>query len=286
MGSLFKKTEEYYCAKGLKELSQGRLKSAEVEFTRGLKSHPKSFSLFANRANVWLLANDFKRAADDYREALSYLPRDGQNRWAILLKRGSCLVRCERYQEALKDLDAGLESAPKDASPSILAEGYFYRALVRMDEQGPRAFADAKKAVDLAPTEGRFRKLYADLEISQTSPEARELGQRGVEYLQSGQFEKALGCFEEMLALEPEHAKAWQLKGATLHQLKRYQEELAALDKSYQINGNEVALFNRASCYIALGKVPEAKRDLQAFLEIGTHQMTILQAQSMLSGLD
>ncbi len=48
-----------------------------------------------------------------------------------------------------------------------------------------------------------------------------KLGQQGSDHLQSGQTQKALECFEQLLALEPGHAKAWQLKGAAFHKLDR-----------------------------------------------------------------
>lgn len=284
MSSLFKKSEEQYCQDGLTELGRRRLKEAEAVFNKGIKAYPNSFALHANRANIWLLSSDYGRAVEDLTVAIENCPTAGSE-WALKLKRGTCYVRLDRLTEALTDLDQALSSAPAGSDKAMLASGYFYRALIHIDDNPEKALADAKKAVEIEPADGRYRKLMADVEVSLSSPEAMKLGQEGAEHLQSGQTEKALECFEALLALEPDHSKAWQLKGAALHRLERYEEELVALNRSYELNGNEVALFNRAACLIALGRLQEARSDLTRFIQVGTHAATVQQAQLMLSSL-
>ena len=284
MSSLFKKSEEHFCQSGLAELSQRRLAEAAAEFSKGLKAYPNSFALHANRSNVWLLSGDFARAAADLTAALKSAPPNAET-WPIKLKRGTCYVRTEQIAQAIKDLDEALAAAPRGTDSSTLADGYFFRALAWMEQDSKKALADAEKAVELAPGDGRYRKLMADLEVLQSPPEVMRLGQEGAQYLQAGQDQQALSIFDQLLAIEPNNAKAWQMKGHALHKLERYEEELAALDRSYSINGNEVALFNRAACYVALGRTPEAKRDLTKFIEVGAHSQTIAQAKVMLATL-
>jgi tetratricopeptide (TPR) repeat protein len=285
MGSLFRKSEDTYCQQGMNFLAKRQYDYAKAEFEKGLRKYPKSFSLYANRANLWILTGDFVQAAGDLSKALDHLEPGSPNEWAIRLNRGTCYVRLEQYARANRDFEKALSSAPRDADAVILAKGYFYRALANIDCDDDSALKDARKAVELDPQQPQYRKLAQDLAIGQLSPEALELGQEIASNLQSGNWEGALAAADRMLKLEPGSAKGWQMKGAALHQLGRYDEELDALSRSIKIDGNEVALFNRAACYIALGKVEEAKNDLHEFLQRGTHEPTLRQAQVILAQL-
>lgn len=282
MSSLFKKSEDDYCEKGLAALHQRRLALAEAEFSQGLQAYPKSFALYVNRSNVWVHAGDYVRAAADLTAALEAGPQNS-GAWAVQLKRGTCYVRTNQMAEAMRDLDATLAAPPRHAQPELIAQGHFYRALALMEVDVPRALADAKKAVELEPNNRNYRKLIAELEVQMGSPEVMKLGEESARHLQSGQYDQALESLHKLLQLEPNHAKAWQMKGLALHQLERYEEELVALNTSYQLNGNEVALFNRAVCHIALERLPEAVDDLSRFLEIGTHASSLQRARQMLA---
>ncbi len=285
MGSLFKKSEDAYCKEGMQYLMRGQFTYAQQAFDKGIKAFPESFSLHANRANIGIQTGDFAASITDLSKALQLMPRDSQSGWALLVNRGSCYLRTEQEERALKDLDQALEEAPADADATIVAKGHFYRALTLMDKDPAKALVDAQKACQFDPQDQRYRKLTQDLAVATLSPEAQDLGQKGAELLQSGQLEQALECFNKLVELAPGSAKGWQLKGATLHQLGRYLEELEALNRSLEIDGNEVALFNRAVCHLALENLPSAREDLTRFLQVGTHGPTVQKAQFMLQSL-
>lgn len=67
------------------------------------------------------------------------------------------------------------------------------------------------------------------------SPASLLLG-KGQALLHLGQAEKALACFDELLAADPRHADALVKKGTALEQLDRAEEALACYNRAIELN--------------------------------------------------
>ncbi len=208
--------------------------------------------------------------------------------WTLQLNRGVCYMHIEDHERGLRDLNASIAAAGSDAPARFLAKGYFYRAMALFESDSAAAIEDAAEAVRLDPAASNYAALLEDLRrraASPITPEIKALCDAGCQLLLSGESAAALGKFEEVLKIEPRHAKGLQLKGAALHQLKRYEEELQALKASYELDGNEVALFNLGPCSLALGDIASARSYLRKFVQVGTDQRSVQNARMMLHTL-
>ena len=62
-----------------------------------------------------------------------------------------------------------------------------------------------------------------------------ELTLKGKNLLEENKFEDALGFFEQAILLEPSNPDLWNLKGAALRSLGRYDEAITCFNKSLEI---------------------------------------------------
>ena len=67
-------------------------------------------------------------------------------------------------------------------------------------------------------------------------PEIEELVLKGKSFLESGDFEKALGVFEQALLLDPKNPDLWNYKGISLRSLGRYNESMECFNNSLKID--------------------------------------------------
>jgi tetratricopeptide (TPR) repeat protein len=63
-----------------------------------------------------------------------------------------------------------------------------------------------------------------------------ELVIRGQKFLEEGNFEDALGYFEQALLLDQNNPDLWNFKAITLRSLGRYEEALECFNKSFEID--------------------------------------------------
>jgi len=83
----------------------------------------------------------------------------------------------------------------------------------------------------------------------------------GLSLLDSGFFDSALECFDEVLQVEAEHARAWGLKATALAGMGRYEEAVECFDRALEIDPrNKQAWKGKALCLTRLGREEEAAR--------------------------
>ncbi len=97
----------------------------------------------------------------------------------------------------------------------------------------------------------------------------------GVSLLDSGFFDSAIECFDEVLRAEPTHAKAWILKATALAGMESYEEAIACFDRALEIDPlNVQAWKGKALSLTRLGREEEAARckaeaeRIAAFVEV------------------
>ena len=64
----------------------------------------------------------------------------------------------------------------------------------------------------------------------------KELVLKGQKSLEEGNFEDALGYFEQALLLNQNNPELWNFKAVTLRSLGRYEEALECFNKSFEID--------------------------------------------------
>jgi Flp pilus assembly protein TadD len=62
-----------------------------------------------------------------------------------------------------------------------------------------------------------------------------DLVSKGKSFLEEGNFDSALGCFDQAIILNQNDPDLWNLKGVTLRSLGRYTEALECFNKSLEI---------------------------------------------------
>lgn len=91
------------------------------------------------------------------------------------------------------------------------------------------------------------------------TPSVAALLEKGQALLSSNEPEKALRCFEEVLAVEPENAEALVKKGTALEQLKRLEEAIDCYDKAIALNQTmTVAYLHKGAVFNQLERFSEA----------------------------
>ena len=59
---------------------------------------------------------------------------------------------------------------------------------------------------------------------------------KGKSFLDNGNFEDALGCFDQALLLDQNNPELWNFKGVALRSIGRYEEALECFNKSLEID--------------------------------------------------
>jgi tetratricopeptide (TPR) repeat protein len=75
------------------------------------------------------------------------------------------------------------------------------------------------------------------------------------------QYEEAIACCDEAIALDPKHYLAWLHKGNSLNQLGKYEEAIACYDKVIQFEDplhSESALFDKGVTLFRLERYEES----------------------------
>jgi hypothetical protein len=81
----------------------------------------------------------------------------------------------------------------------------------------------------------------------------------GLAMIDSGFFDSAVECFDQVLQAEPGNVEAWMLKATSLSGLESYEEALGCLDAALDIDPlNVQAWTDKASCLTELGREDEA----------------------------
>lgn len=85
--------------------------------------------------------------------------------------------------------------------------------------------------------------------------------QDGLSLLDSGFFDSAIECFDEVLRVEPGHARAWVFKATALAGMESYEEAIECFDRALEIESlNVQAWRGKALCLTRLGREEEAAR--------------------------
>lgn len=97
----------------------------------------------------------------------------------------------------------------------------------------------------------------------------------GLSLLDSGFFDGAVECFNEVLQARPEDTGVWLLKATSLAGMERYEEAIQSFDRVLEIDPqNSQAWKGRATCLARLGREKEAAQR-QGEAEKITHEVDV-----------
>lgn len=169
-----------------------------------------------------LKSGDFETAVKQFSRAIDIGGMNEQNEKAAHLNRGIAYVQLKQCPQAIPDFDKALEVGGDDAL------AYIQRGQCQSEAgQTALAVADAKKAVELAPEEADYAKLFCAIAFNgkiyaeagpacenvvvRFEPTNAQLTQAAAQsYDVSGNKAKAKELWEKVLALDPSSEAAKQ----------------------------------------------------------------------------
>lgn len=297
--------------------SQGNFEGAIAKAGEALKQFPKSHLLYINRGSTLVHIERYEEAREDLNEALELSPPEMHWTIELLLARaeaglGSAARAEEHFAKA-----AELMAKDPEPNPAFAEQLWRLRGMtLAADMRHKEAVQSFSKAMEVQPDNMRAlagRALsYAAIKdsanfdndlklIEQANPElaqalreeaeannasestAEGLTMKGLAKLRAGDHEAAISFFDRAIKMDPRFAQAFQKKGSSLQSLKRHAEAVECYTKSYQLQSDEVSLFNRAICYLNMGKLDQGKADLEKFVKVSKSPPEIEKAKALLS---
>jgi len=115
-----------------------------------------------------------------------------------------------------------------------------------------------------SPLEKRYHKLLAA-----PRPSAQELTALALEMAQAGLAGKSIRLFNRALALDPANFTALNGRGTAFYLRRDFDKALADFNSAALLPrpGPEL-YFNRAACLVLLGRLEDARKDLDSFIKI------------------
>jgi tetratricopeptide (TPR) repeat protein len=108
-----------------------------------------------------------------------------------------------------------------------------------------------------------------DIQVSRTELLLNDIVSKGNMYFDSGEYSKAIECYDDALGIDERYALAWINKGASFRELGRYNEAIQCYDKGLEIDESDTLPWNnRGFVLYNLGRYDEAIESYIKALEI------------------
>jgi tetratricopeptide (TPR) repeat protein len=242
--------------------------SAIADFTEAIAQAPDDAQLRAERAGEYLKQQRYDLAIADCNEAIRLDPGRGD----VIGIRAAANGRRGDTAAALADYETALATDSERAFEYYCSRGRLYLEL----EDYPSAIRDATAAValkddhlpayELRALARQRGKLYAEAEtdfreILSREPDNRA-GRLGLAFalVEQRKWVECLEAVEEVLAVLPNLARAFELRGLCHEQLGQFDDALASYAKGLDA-GSDAALTLRAGVFLKMGEWANALRD-------------------------
>jgi tetratricopeptide (TPR) repeat protein len=190
-----------------------KYKEAIADLNKALEIDPKISSAFSFRGQAHFELGNYQQAINDYNKAIELKPQYANAK--AYYNRGVAYGKLGNYQQAINDYNKAIQLNPKDA------KAYFNRGVAYDDLGNKQKFiADMKiaaklgnkKAQDLLRSEGIETGYYPSQGKQQEETAKKGLSCRddidaceriGLDYYKTGEYDKAVEIFSEMIGLRP-----------------------------------------------------------------------------------
>ena len=190
-----------------------------------------------------------------------------------------------RIQEALKDYNMATTLNPK-GEQAFNSRARLYFDIAKTRDTLLLALQDYNRAIEILPNNGEFLinrgatharlgdidRAIADINEGLKYKPDHAVGylNRSVLYNGQGKIQEALDDINSYLRLNPYNADLWYEKGRALRNLNELQESIPAYTRAIQLNQRQAVFhYERGRTYMAMGKMVEAKRDVQMSINLG-----------------
>ncbi|MFH1245827.1 MAG: nucleoside monophosphate kinase [Candidatus Omnitrophota bacterium] len=208
----------------------GEYQRAIDDYTRAIEIEPGWFELYNRRAGLYMKLGRYQEAAADWSDALGALGfgADYQKKQGGLIyqKRGSAYLALGQWEQALKDLQAGVMDYPQLAQTHHNL-GMGYAAM----EWNKEALSEYNKAVEL---DGKFALAYNG---------------RGEIYARLGEYNQAVSNYTKAIELASQYTQAYANRAEAYVNLAQYYNAAYDYCEAIGFNSNEPGIrdyyFNR-----------------------------------------
>jgi len=263
-------------SEGLRHHTEGRLDSARNIYEELLKRDPRHADALHHLGLINLQFGALSQAIEQIRSSLLSDPSNS----SALTNLAHCLNLIGDHQEASKSCEAALELDPDDDA-AWTNLGNAQRALGLL----AHARESFERALNLKPHNTRYscnlgiilldlgnisnaRRHFRDcLSSSTLAPLA--LKKLATCSIVSGEYQSALDYCDSAIKLAPTDAEAWNLRGASLRNLDRYEEAITSYAKAIEIKPNFAeVLNNQGLAFYKLGKYEAALYSYDRAIEV------------------
>ena len=166
------------------------------------------------------------------------------------------MTEAQKLQEA-GDLDGAIKKLTNSIAWKDSQEAYAMRASYYHEKgDNQNAVKDYESAFKLAPKPGGGFPKQALLTRYAEALEA------------TGQHDKAVVAADDSIKVDPKDPLPYEFKGSALYSLGKHDKAVEALSKAIGLEPAAARHQVRALSYSALGKFPEAKKDLDAAIKL------------------
>lgn len=247
---------EPYMYRAMAKIQLGDYVGAEADASLAIERNPFMPQAHYVRgfANRQLNANE--QAAIDFSKALEFSPSNLN----VLMNRMDALVRIEKYDEALLDLDTYISRRPNN-------NGLHYeRGVIYLMKK------------DTTAAENAFRRVLEAEKANANAWSALALIQ-----LQNKKLDTAYVYYSNAIKYKSNYVGDYINRGIINVQQKRFMEALSDYDKAVTLDANsELALYNRALLRSSLGDNNNALSDFNKVLKINPNNNEALLSRAMM----
>ena len=234
-----------------------------------IELNPKFLDAYYNKG-IFLMKLKTKYSFNEALKTFTKLYSLDRNMHEALLQRGICLVRLERLEEALIELNTYIELVPNNMQ-AFFELGYILSSLGKYKE----AIEANNKVLNLSPgfINANYNKALCYIElkdfdnaikefnivIKANSKDVNSFFKRGECYIEQKHFTHALHDFEKVIKYDNFNASAHYNKGICLSNFKNYKEAKKAFQIAVNLNPkNELYYHTLGNCLRKLKKHKEA----------------------------
>lgn len=227
-------TNAFYL-EGVQLLKSKQIDAAIQKLVAVVRENPKHQEAYRYLGLAYGQKNLWDNAIEVLQKAVAYKPDD-----LLSLKNlGIALLRQNRFEDAEHVLEQALQYAPEDEN----AQSYLNMAARGRQKAQQAEEDDAEHALaDLMRDDVHEKKEVVDLTASTPkSPynPVQEYLNKGTEFLENGQLNKAVEMFEEAVRLSPESSDGYFGLGMVYEKRQEWKKAIDAYQKAVSINPND-----------------------------------------------
>ncbi len=261
---------------GILYKEQERYPEALDKFEQVLEFYPENTRALINIASIYNAQGRYNDAEDLYKRAIELDPRSAMahNDYGLYLERHG------RYDAAIRQYKKSMSITPDKILPHYnLAQVY-----IKTGKKGP-ALLELMRAAQLQPDRTdifeEINRLSDELEKEPLSgrllsdiflENCELLNRRGVFCGKTGNDREAIGCFQKLIALQPNNGQAHANLGQIYAKHGDYKQALEEFLVASSLLPGEASIFSSlGSCYAELGRMSDARRAWEKAIELNPH---------------